>query len=128
MSSSHHLSTPGCLAKSLVLALPEQTELRRIARGLGEAEVAEGVRGQQPPARRALDEAALDQEWLDDLLDGVARLRQSSRDGLDPDRAAAVVERHHGEIAAVHGVEAGDVDLELGERAVGGLAVDRGCA
>ena len=55
--------------------------------------MAEGVGGEQPAARRALDEALLDQERLDDLLDGVARLRQRRRDGLDADRAAAVVHR-----------------------------------
>src|SRR5262245_53021703 len=69
----------------------EKSELRRVAGGFCEAEVAKGVRGEQTPARRALDEALLDQEGLDDLLDGVARLRQSGRDRLDPDRATTVV-------------------------------------
>src|SRR5258708_11321090 len=49
---------------SIVAAVAEQSELRRIARGLGEAEMAEGMRGQQPPARGALQVAALDQERL----------------------------------------------------------------
>src|SRR4051794_32801346 len=61
----------------------------RVARRLGQAEVAEGVRGQHAPARGALHEALLDQEWFDDVLDGVARLGERSRDGLDADRAAA---------------------------------------
>ena len=39
---------------SIVAVLPEQAELRGIARGLSEAEMAEGVRGQQAPARGAL--------------------------------------------------------------------------
>src|ERR1700726_3291289 len=56
-----------------VFRAAEQSELRRIARGLGEAEMAEGVRGQQTPARGALQIAALDQERLDDILDGIAR-------------------------------------------------------
>src|SRR5262249_51265575 len=73
--------------------LPEHSELPGIARGLGEAEVAEGVRGQQAAARGALNEALLDQERLDDLLDRIARLRERRGNGLDPDRAAAVVER-----------------------------------
>ena len=51
--------------------------------------MAEGVAGEQAAARGALDEALLDQERLDDLLDGVARLGERCRDGLDPDRAAA---------------------------------------
>src|SRR5262249_62279735 len=57
-----------------IFLLPEQPELRRIARGLGEAEVTVGMGGQETAARRALDEALLNHERLDDLLDGVARL------------------------------------------------------
>src|SRR5262245_19366831 len=57
----------------VLVSLPEQPELRGIARGLRQAEMPERMRGEQPPARRALDEALLDQERLDDLLDGVAR-------------------------------------------------------
>ncbi len=41
------------------------------------------------------------------------------------DRPAAVILRDGREVAPVHGVEAGGVDLELEQRAVGGLAVDR---
>ncbi len=78
---------------SVILVRPEQPELRRIARRLGQAEMAEGVAGDQPAARRALQEAALDQIGLDDVLDGVARLRQRGGDRLDADRAAAVVRR-----------------------------------
>ena len=60
-------------SEALVLIVPaEQPELARVARGLGEAEMLEGVRGQQPSARGALDEALLDQKRLDDVLDGVA--------------------------------------------------------
>src|SRR5882762_6648625 len=95
-----------CLAPSLLLALPEQPKLRRVARGFGEAEMAEGVRGQKPAPRGALQIAALDQERLDDVLDGVTRLRQRRRHGLDADRAAAVVQRNRREIAPVHGVQA----------------------
>ena len=38
--------------------------------------MAEGVASEQPPARRALDEAFLNHKRLDDVLDGVARLGQ----------------------------------------------------
>ena len=86
--------------------------------------MAEGVRGQEPAARRALDEALLDQERLDDLLDGVARLRQTRRDGLDPDRPAAVIERDGRQVAPVHRVEPGGVDFELAKRAIGDDAID----
>ena len=71
----------------------EQPELPRIARRLGQPEMPERMAGEQAPARRALQEALLDQIRLDDLLDRVARLGQRRRDGLDADRPAAVVER-----------------------------------
>src|SRR3954447_24010156 len=112
---------------SLLLALPEQAELRGIARGLSEAEMSEGVRGQQPAARGALQIAALDQERLDDVLDGVARLRQRRRHGLDADRAAAVVQRNRREITPVHGIEAGGIDLQRAQRVIGDGTVDRAC-
>src|SRR5258707_15686816 len=89
--------------------LPEQSELRRIARGFGEAEMAERMRGQQPPARRALQIAALNQERLDDILYSVARLRQRPRPGLPADRSAAVIHRDGGEITPVHGGKPGGV-------------------
>src|SRR5947209_12306412 len=98
---------PAVPALSVALAVAEQPELRRIARGLGEAEMAERMRGQQPPARGTLQIAALDQERLDDVLDPVARLRQRSRHGLHSDRTATVVHRDGREITPVHGIEAG---------------------
>ena len=66
------------MRSDVVILAAEKAELRRIARRLGETEMLEGMAGQQPPARRALDEALLDQERLDDVLDGVARLRQAA--------------------------------------------------
>ena len=69
--------------------------------------------GDQPAARRALEEALLDEERLDDLLDGVARLRQRRGERLDADRPAAIVLGDDREIAAVHGVEAGGIHFEL---------------
>src|SRR5690242_3935185 len=62
------------LRRSVVaLVGAEQAELcRRIARGLGDAEMAEGVRGEQAAARGALEVAALDQIRLDDVLDRIA--------------------------------------------------------
>jgi hypothetical protein len=59
---------------SILATATEQSELRRIARGFGETEMAEGMRGQEPAARGALQIAALDQKRLDDVLDGVGRL------------------------------------------------------
>ena len=66
--------------RHLGLAVPQarpadQGGLFRRAGRRGEAEVPEGVRRQQAAARRALHETELDEIGLDDLLDGVARLR-----------------------------------------------------
>src|SRR5436305_13113373 len=82
-----------------VAAVAEQPELRGIARRFSEAEMAEGLWRQQPTARRALEQAALDQVRLDDVLDGVARLRQRRRQRLDADRPAAVVHSERGQVA-----------------------------
>src|SRR6266480_4328429 len=119
------LSPPGSKASIVAVAVSEQSELRRIARGLGKPEMAEGMRGQETPARGALQIAALDQEWLDDVFDRVARLRQRCRHGLHADRAAAVIHRDGGEITPVHGVEAGGIDLQRAQRIVGYPAIDR---
>ena len=86
------------------------------------------VPGEQPAARRALQEALLNEERLDDLLDCVARLGERRSDGVDADRTAAVVERNGRKIAAVHRVHAGGVDLKREQRLVGDRAVDCGCA
>src|SRR5215204_2777262 len=81
----------GAALASLILVAPMAPPRlrRRLARRLGQAEVAEGVGGEHAPARGALHEAFLDQIRLDDVLDGVARLGQRRRDSLDPDRTAA---------------------------------------
>ena len=80
------LSVPPSAACLLVL---EQSRLRSLAARLGEAEMTEGVRRQEPSARRPLHKAELDEIGLDDVLDRVARLRERGGDGLDPDRPAA---------------------------------------
>ena len=56
-----------------------------------EAEIAVDLLGHEPPARRALHEALLDEIGLDHLLDDVALLAQRRRHGLDADGSAAVV-------------------------------------
>ena len=66
-------------AASIVL-IRKQTYLRGEFAGGGKAHVPERMRREDAPARRALDEALLDQERLDDFLDGVARLRQGRRE------------------------------------------------
>src|SRR5262245_24774368 len=112
----------------ILRSFAEQAELRGIARRLGKTEMAEGVRRQQPTARSALQETPLDQEGLDNFFDCVARLRQRRRYGLDSNRTTAVVLRDRNEVAPVHGIEPGGIDLELDQRAVGGDPIDRGCA
>src|SRR3977135_1679363 len=106
--------------------LPEQSELRRIARGFGDAEMAERMRGQQPPARRALQIAALNQERLDDILDGIARLRQRRRHGLHADRAAALIPRGGVENPASRAGKAAGALSRRARRFVGNGASDRG--
>ena len=84
-----------------------------------------GLRRQHPAARRAGDEALLQQIRLDDLLDGVARLRQPRRDGLDPDRPAGIIDGDQPQIAMIERIEACAVDFELRQRAVGDSGIDR---
>ena len=91
----------------------------------GQAEMREGLRRQQPAARRALHEALLDQVGLDDVLDGVARLRQRRRDRLDADRPAAEILGDHREVAPVERVEAVRVHLQREQRLVGERVGDR---
>src|SRR5262249_41259101 len=109
-------------------SLAEQAELRGIARRLGKTEMAEGMRRQQPTARSALEETALDQERLYDFLDGVAGSRRRRRYGLDSNGTTAIVLRDRDEIAPVHGIEPSGIDLELDQCTVGSGSVDCGCA
>src|SRR5579885_3836104 len=110
---------------SSVVTLIEQRHLCRIARGFGKTEMLEGVRGKHSPARRALDEAFLDQIRLDDVLDRVARLGERGRDRLDADRSAAIVLCDQREVAAIHRVETGGVHFEMRKRPVGARAIKR---
>ena len=98
------------------------------ARRAGQPQVLVGPQRQHAPARRAADEALLQQERLDDLLQRVARLRQGRRQRLDADRAAVVVAGDAGEVAVVERIEALAVDLELAQRPVGDLGGRRPCA
>ncbi len=86
--------------------------------------MAVGGLGQHAAARRALHEALLHQIRLDHLLDHVALLAKRRRQGLDADRAAAVIVGDAAQIAPVHRVEPAAVDLEPQQRRVGGSGVD----
>ena len=85
----------------------------------------EGLRRQHAAARGTGDEALLQKIRLDDFLDRVARLGQPRGDGLDPDRAPAIVQRDQPKITMVERIEPARVDLELRQRAVGDLRIDR---
>src|SRR5579863_1733788 len=112
------------LSTAARLILFEQARLNRFARRLRQAKMLEGVAGQRPSPRRALNEALLDQIGLDDFFDRVARLRKRSGDGLDADRAARKAKRDRLQITAIHLVEAAAIDVEQPQRAVCDLAVD----
>src|SRR5580698_11237967 len=108
----------------LVWFTAKQPELRRVAGRFGKPEVPEGVARDQAPARRALQEAALNEIGLDDVLDGIPRFGQRSRQRIDADRSAAVTDRDRVEIAAIHSVETGGIDFKRRERCVGDGAID----
>ena len=93
-----------------------------------EAEMGEGVRRRHPPARRALDEAALQQVRLVDVLDRVLLLVHGHRERRQTDRAAAEAHADRVQDLAVQPVQALVVDLEHVQRGVGGRGVDRAVA
>src|SRR5262245_49940136 len=76
-------------------------------------------------ACRAGDEAKLNEEGLDDVLDRVPGLGEAGGQRLDADRPTAVEVGDHRQIAPVHGVEAEAVDFEPVESAIGDARIDR---
>src|SRR6478736_6811295 len=98
-------------SRSGLSVIREQAHLLDVRRRGSEPEMTERLRGEQAAARRPLDEALLEKERFDDLLDRVARLRQRRGDGLDADRAAAETLRDQLEIAPVERIEAERIDL-----------------
>src|SRR5688500_10322751 len=76
-------------------------------------------------ARRALDEALLDQIGLDDFLECVARLAERRGHRLDSYRTAIVELRYNIEVAAIQLVESARIDVEPQQRLVGNAAGDR---
>ena len=81
-------------------------------------------RRRDPAARGPLQEALLDQERLQHVLDGVALLADRRREVVDADRSAGELLEHRAQELAVHHVEARHVDVEHHERVVGDLARD----
>src|SRR5579863_9813800 len=90
-----------------------------------QSEMAPALRRHHAAAWRALDQALLDQEGLDDFLEHVALLGERGRQGLNPDRTALIGLGDAAHIAVVHRVEAAAVDLEPGQRGIRRLGIDR---
>src|ERR671936_1570562 len=78
---------------------------------VGAAEV-----GNHPAARRALDEAELEEVRLVDVLDRLLLLAEGDRERGEPDRPAAELDRDRFEQVAVGALEADPVDLVELER------------
>src|SRR5262249_28469419 len=88
----------------------------RTAARLAPPEVSERARGRDASARRAVEEALLDQEGLVDVLDRALVLAHARRERLEADRTARVLVDQGQQELAVHAVEAGRVDAETLER------------
>ena len=84
----------------------------------------ESERGEQSPARRALQKTFLDQEWLDDVFNRVTRFRQGGSKRIDTDRASSVTRGNRREVAAVHRIEPSRINFKRQQRAVGDFPVD----
>src|SRR5712691_2061159 len=84
-----------------------------------DAEVA--VRGERgdAPAQRPLQEALLDEEGLEHVLDGFGVLADGVREVVEADRAARELLDHREQQLAVHDVEPQHVDVEHLERGLG---------
>ena len=75
--------------------------------------------GGHPPARRALEQALLQEVGLVDVLDRVGLLADRVGERRQPDRAAVEAHADRVEQLAVQAVEAEPVDLEQGEGLLG---------
>jgi hypothetical protein len=67
-------------------------------------------------SRSALDEAFLDHERLEDVLNRVAGFAHRSADGVEPNGSSSKLADQHIKIAAVHAIESKLVDIEMIER------------
>src|SRR5689334_7566298 len=110
---------PAMSFHSVIVALERQYALGDLrALRHREPQMPEGMRRQEAAARRAVDEAELDQEGLDHFLDRITRFRQRCGDGVDADRPAAEIDRDAGEIAVIERIEPARVDFEIAQRLV----------
>jgi len=76
----------------------------------------ESVPSRHTSPRRARNEAPLKQIGLVHVFERIARLAQRSGESFNADRATVVMLDDHCEVAPVHLIEAGFVDLETLER------------
>lgn len=83
-----------------------------------------GEAGCDAAARRAIEEAVLDEEWLVDFLEGVLFFGEGGGEGVQTDRASVVFFDDGHKQAAVELVEAVGVHFEHFESVFGGGAVD----
>ena len=81
-----------------------------------QAEMLIGGARRDAAARSAHDEALLDQERLDHVLDRAALLAERRREALDADRAAVELLDDRQQELAIHDVEAERIDVEHVER------------
>ncbi len=81
---------------------------------------------QHAAAAGADQEPFLDQIGLDDVFQRVAGFGQGRGEGFDADGPAGMVIREAEQIAAVHRIEAGMVDIQFRQRGVSGGFVDAG--
>src|SRR4051794_25105714 len=93
----------GIAGRSRLAALLEQT--RRISVGF-KAQMREGFRGRDAPARGALDEALLQQIRLVDVLECVLLLGDDDCEGAQPDRATVELLADGAQDLAVEAVQA----------------------
>src|SRR5690606_41039304 len=89
-----------------------------------QAEVAPGRDRRDASARRALQEALLDQVRLEHVLDRVAFFADRRREVVEPDRAAGELLDHRQQQLSVHDVKADRVDVEIAQRVIGERRVD----
>src|SRR3712207_261130 len=94
----------------------EEAGARRLRARRIDAEVFVGEARGGAPARRAVEEADLDEVGLDDLLDGVLLLLQRGRHVVESDGAALVLLDDHQQKLPVHLVEPERVHLHAVQR------------
>src|SRR5262245_19814367 len=102
---------------ALLVLAKRQLRRRRPCRA-GPSHVTKCLQSEHASARRAPDEALLQQVGLDDLLERIAWLGKRRGECLDADRTSVIIPGNAAEIAVIERVETGVVDLESTQRLV----------